>query len=321
MRGMLRCREVSLPGIGIDIGGTWIKAGRLGEANRVVEAVEVPTPADADAASLPAVLTDILVAMEASAEGGRDGGPLGIGFAGAVDPGRGVVCRSPHLPGMDGAALRALLEDAWRRPVLVWNDANAAAWGEYRLGAASGSRTAVFLALGTGVGGAIISGGRLLTGTHGFAGEIGHMPIAAGGARCACGARGCLEALVAAEAIVRRYRSRFTSGEAPPVSSPRDVAERAGSGDAEARAALVETGAILGSALTGLTHLLDPDCIVVGGGILGAADLILPAAVGELRRSCLWRGADLPDVRPAALGAGAGWMGAALAAAEGLHLK
>lgn len=317
-RRCIRQGETSLPGIGIDIGGTGIKAGRLGETNQVVAALERPTPADADAPALLAALTDILDVLNPSSDTGGDHGALGIGFAGAVDPEPGIVRRSPHLPRMDGVSLRLLLEEAWGRDVLLWNDANAAAWGEYRLGAAQGSRTAVFLALGTGVGGAILSEGRLLMGSHGLAGEIGHMPVILGGPACACGSRGCLEAVVAAGAIVRRYRERFPPGKAPQAASPRDIAKRADSGDPEADQALRETGRILGAALTGLTHLLDPDCIVIGGGVLGSVDRILPEAVAVLRGACLWSGTDLPEVRAAALGAGAGWMGAAMAADDRL---
>ncbi len=278
--------------------------------------LERPTPADADAAGLLSSLTDILDLLKPASETVGDPGALGVGFAGAVDPGCGIVRRSPHLPRMDGVDLRRMLQDAWGRRVLVWNDANAAAWGEYRLGAAQGCRTALFLALGTGVGGAILSEGRVFIGSHGFAGEIGHMPVMVDGPACACGSRGCLEALVAAAAIVRRYRERFPPGEDPQVATPRDIAGLADSGDREADRALRETGRMLGAALTGLVHLLDPDRIVVGGGILGSADRILPEAVAVLREACLWSGTDLPDVRAAALGGGAGWMGAAMAACD-----
>jgi glucokinase len=198
----------------------------------------------------------------------------------------------------------------------VLNDANAFVVAEWRAGAGRGASSLVGLTLGTGVGGGIILLGRLWTGRNGTAGEIGHMPLLVDGPLCACGARGCLEALVGTRAILGRYRSARGRADVADDGrlTPQEIARRARSGDENARATYRETGRLLGLGLVGLTHLLDPERFVIGGGVAGAADLLLPAVEEALHAGAMLPARLLPRVFPASLGPDAGWIGAAFAA-------
>ncbi len=293
--------------IGIDIGGTSVKAGRI--SGGVTERFEErPSPARA--------APDVMITLLADLASGLRAGeklPIGVGCAGLVDHARGRVRTSPNLPGWTNEVpLADRLEEVLGSRPLVLNDANAFVLAESRLGAAEGARTVVGLTMGTGVGGGLVLDGRIWTGCNGAAGEIGHMPLVVDGPLCACGARGCLEALIGTRAILDRYQAMTGSGASE--LSPRDIAERAERGDAGAILTWRETGRFLGLALVGLTHLLDPELFIIGGGISRAADLILPAAREALRDGVMLPPALVPPVVPARLGPDAGWIGAALAA-------
>lgn len=165
--------------------------------------------------------------------------------------------------------------------------------------------------------------GKLWIGRHGFAAEIGHMPLLVDGPLCACGAQGCLESLIGTPAILARYE-RWAGGgtggaEKPPgraLLTPKEIALRAEQGDMAARQTYAETGHFLGSALRGLTHLFDPDLFVIGGGISGAWNLMAEAAEEALLDHLLMPRDLAPQIRPAALGHAAGWIGAALYGSE-----
>jgi glucokinase len=324
--------------LGIDIGGTAVKAGRLGPDGTIEARVEKPSPAQEAPGVMVALLAEVVRELGAGAsplpfglagQAGSAAGPcpVGIGCAGLVDPWQGVVLTSPNLPGWtEEVPLADLMARAiGTRPVLL-NDANAFVLAETRLGAGRGAATVVGITLGTGVGGGLVLDGNLWIGRHGAAGEIGHMPVVVDGPPCACGGRGCIEALIGTRAILDRYRSLIrasgiagTSGErieAEPLTV-RGLARRAGEGEAAAVATFSETGRILGLALAGLTQLLDPDLFVVGGGISRSTGLFLPAARAALGEAAMLPAAMQPRVEPAILGPDAGWIGAARAAAEG----
>jgi glucokinase len=286
--------------IGFDIGGSFIKAGRLDPAGGIAQEWRWPTPKTPEEALA-------LLAGHLREHGG--GAPAGVACAGLVDH-AGILRRSPNLPGWIDLPLGSRLSGAAGVRVAVLNDANAFLLAEVRDGAARGARSAVGLAIGTGVGGAIWIGGALWTGRSGFAGEIGHMIVDAAGPLCACGACGCLESLVGTSAIVERYLRFAPAGEA---RTPAEIHALAAAGDSAAISAFAETGRVLGLGLVSLTHLLDPEVIVIGGGISAAAELFLPEARRALAASFV--PADRrPAIHPAALGNAAGWMGAALAA-------
>lgn len=324
--------------LGMDIGGTAVKAGRLGPDGGIEARVERPSPAS----EAPEVMVALLAEIARELGGGESIGPcgpadpagsvaarypVGIGCAGLVDPWRGAVLSSPNLPGWTAEVPLAdlMARATGRRPVLL-NDANAFVLAETMFGAGRGAATVVGITLGTGVGGGLVLGGKLWIGRHGGAGEIGHMPVCVDGPPCACGGRGCLEALIGTRAILDRYRSlaRGSRGagsfgehvEAEPLTV-RVLARRARDGEAAAVATFVETGRLLGLALAGLTQLLDPDLFVIGGGISSSEDLFLPAARAALGEAAMLPRAMHPRVEPAVLGPDAGWIGAAHAAAGG----
>jgi glucokinase len=244
----------------------------------------------------------------------------GAGCAGLVDHRRGIVGSSPNLPAWHDVPLAALLSDALGIETFVENDANAAAFGEYAAGAARGATNAVMLTLGTGLGAGFILEGRLYRGSHDLAAEYGHTTIDLNGAPCACGGTGCLEGLVSAGALVARAEALLESGMASslrPVASSltaADVGRAAAEGDELAVLAVAEIGRYLGVGMTNLVRTLDPDVIVLGGGVAGAGDALLKPARNELERRLAGCPAPLPLLTFAELGNAAGVVGAALLA-------
>lgn len=301
--------------LGADIGGTAIKLGLLEASLGIVRQTEVPTPAGADLATLVDALLAGLLGLAGSDSSLRDL-PFGIGCAGIVDPRARTIARSPNLPGLRDAPLATEVAKRTGRMPILLNDANAFVLAETRLGGARGASSVVGLTLGTGVGGGLLLGGRLWEGAHGFAGEPGHAPVALDGPTCACGQRGCLEALIGTRAIVDRYAAR--AGVLSAGLTPEEISRRAKAGDADARDTWVETGRLLGLGLIGLAHLLDPEVFVIGGGISRSASLFLPRAVEEMERGLLHPAHLRPRVVCAELGPAAGWIGAALASKESL---
>jgi len=308
--------------LGIDIGGTNVKAALVRRDGSVAtyasSAWSGGSPEDAVAA--------VARLVSGLAPGGASSVAVacGCGCAGLVDRARGVVLSSPNLPAWHDVELSRLIEAALGLPAVVENDANAAAYGEYVCGAARGAVNAVMLTLGTGVGGGLILEGRLYRGTHGAAGEIGHAALSLEGPPCPCGSKGCLERFVNAESIVSRARALIEAGRASSLSavvgSPKftakDVAEAAHAGDAVALEALEATGRVLGVGLAAVANVLDPDVIVLGGGVASVGEPLLRPAREELRARLYASGVRLPRVVRAELGESAGVVGAALLAAE-----
>jgi glucokinase len=240
---------------------------------------------------------------------------VGVGSAGLVDAASGVLRTSPNLPGWRDVPVRAELAARLRPPVRLINDAAAFLAAEWLAGAATGVDHALFVTLGTGVGGGLILDGRPYRGPTGLGGEIGHMSIDLDGPSCPCGNRGCLERFVARGAIERLAVELGLAAEG--ADNPKRVHERAEAGDPRARRLFAEVGRRLGAGLAGLANLLEPRLIVVGGGIAAANAFFLPAARAELEiRSMVARQYSLPIV-PARFGPEAGIVGAALVAGRG----
>lgn len=237
---------------------------------------------------------------------------LCVACAGVVDPAAGKVVASPNLPLRD-VPLASLLEAGLGRPVLLENDANAALFAESRLGAARGARNAAMLTLGTGVGGAILLNGEIYRGSHGGAGEIGHMIVDAHGDPCKCGGQGCLEAYVGAPGFERigfRTVGLFERG----AFTSEHIGRLAQEGSAAAQRSLEALGWWLGVGISNLVSLLDPEVVVVGGGIGSLGELLLEPARRVVRAHPLPPGRDRVRVEQAQLGGGAGAVGAALLA-------
>jgi glucokinase len=303
--------------LGIDIGGTKIAGGLVDAATGgVLLGDRVPTGA---AEGGPAVLARALDLARGLLARGAEAGlappaGVGVGAGGQIDPAAGeVVAATEVLPGWAGTPLRAAFADALRLPAAVDNDVNALAAGEMRWGAGRGLSNVVFLALGTGVGGALVLDGRLHHGARGAGGEPGHLILVPDGLPCTCGGRGCLEQYTSGPALWRHYQA--LGGE--PDRDETALAARARQDpDGPAARAVAWTGNLLGVGLVSLANLFGPERILIGGGLAALGDLLLDPARRVLRDRALPGVRDCPVV-PAALGPDAGIAGAAAVALAG----
>ncbi len=304
--------------IGVDVGGTNIRVGLVSEAGTILEHERNATPQESDAR----IATIVELTAQMRARSAVRDVPIGVGAAGLVDL-DGVVRYSPNLDWRD-APVRAQLAAALGADVRVENDAAAAAWGEYCVGAAQhADNGALMLTIGTGVGGGLVMDGRLIRGGTGLGGEFGHLIVHDGGALCPCGNRGCLEAMASGTAIGRLAREALSedAGEHDSVLRHADqvtgtmVTDAARSGDALAVDVLAEAGRWLGVGIASLVNSLDPEVVIVGGGALAAGRLLLDPAVDAYHARVIARGhRTIPPVLRARLGDDAGLIGAALLA-------
>lgn len=297
--------------IGIDLGGTSIKAGACTREGEVLERRTAPTGLERGA---PHVLDTI--AELARSLGATQG--VGIGVPGLIDQPRGLVTNSPNLKALEHVPLRDELSRRLELPpthIYLENDANAAALGEHWLGTGGGAHDMLLVTLGTGVGGGCILDGELYEGAGGLAGEIGHVVIRPGGLLCGCGSHGCVEMYASATAATRRAKELGL-----PRKDPGDLIELAKLARAAAgpeRELLHEIGRDLGHALGVAVSLLDLRTFVIGGGFGAATDVMTPGILAGIReRSFGPRLAHL-HVVAARLGADAGWIGAARLVSRG----
>jgi glucokinase len=304
--------------VGIDIGGTKLAAGLVAADGTVLERARKETPA-LDASAIIDAVADIVEELV-----GDQRVPVGVGAAGLIGPG-GSVRYAPNIDWVD-YPLRSKLADRLAGPVTVDNDANTAAWAEYRCGAGRDAPTSMaMLTLGTGVGGGLVVHGRLVRGASGMAGELGHLIVSEGGHPCPCGNLGCLEAYASGTAIGLLAREAVAAGtvaEASPLRSAgvldgKAVTEAAQAGDADAIDVLAEAGRWLGVGIASIVNALEPEVVVIGGGAMQAGELILEPARSAAQDRLVGRAArTLPPVVPAELGDAAGLVGAALLAAD-----
>ena len=305
--------------VGVDVGGTKISAGVVTPEGELLEEVRYPS-----AGSTKRLLDNIVRAVREVREGCEDIGAVCLAVPGFVMAAENKVVFSPNLPNIEGVPLKAALEERLGLPVTVENDGNAAAWGEFRFGVGSGVDHLVFVALGTGVGGGVISHGILMRGAQGAGGELGHVTIQATGPRCSCGNYGCLEALASGTAIARRAHEaaaenpRSALGKLATERKPtgEDVTRLAEKGDEDARAVLEETGKWLGIGLAGFVNVFGPEVIVIGGGAAKAGELILSRAREEMYRRAQSPSRRFVRVKPATLGSKSGVVGAAALARD-----
>lgn len=290
--------------VGIDVGGTAIKAGRVDPGGRIGCEGGADVPPGCDSAALLALLIETAREM-----GCRD--RLGIGVPGLLDRERGLVTESPNLHALDGLPLRDELARALGiepARVYVGNDADVAALGEQWLGASRDVRNVLMITLGTGIGGGLILNGELFTG-EGMGCEIGHLTVDPGGPRCGCGGLGCLEALASATAARRRARERGL-----PAERPGDLpllAERARAGEAPEAELLEAVGRDLGRGLGAVISLVDVRCFVFSGGFSAALDVLEPGIRRGIRESTYGERVGQIRLLRATLGTRAGWIGAA----------
>jgi glucokinase len=307
-----------LNAIGVDVGGTKIAAGVVSPDGDILNEVRYPS-----AGPRERLLSTIARAVNEVRDGFEVGG-ICLAVPGTVSTAENKIIDAPNLHAIEGVPLKDELEERTGLSTTVENDANAAAWGEFRFGAGSEATHLVFITLGTGVGGGVISHGVLLRGAQGAGGELGHITIQATGPRCGCGNHGCLEALASGTAIARRARE--VASENPDSALGRlavertvlgeDVAELTREGDEAARSVLEETGRWLGIGLAGYVNVFNPEVIAVGGGAARAGELILEPARKEVRLRAMSPGRDLVEIKPATLGARSGVLGAAALARD-----
>jgi glucokinase len=304
--------------VGVDVGGTKVLAGVVDHHGTIVEQRREPTQGHDVAA-----VEDTIVTLVTAFRERYDVAAVGIGAAGFVDAARSTVTFSPHLAWRD-EPLRARIATRVQLPVVVDNDANAAAIGESRFGAGVGERFALCVNLGTGIGGALVMDGRVFRGASGMAGEFGHMQVVPGGHRCPCGNRGCWEQyasgnalereareLIAARSPVAHHLAELCHGDPAALTGPQ-VTAAARDGDALSIELLTEMGRWLGVGLANLVAALDPHIVVVGGGVSEAGELLLTPTRESMARQVVGRGyRTLPAVVAATLGPQAGLVGAA----------
>jgi glucokinase len=310
--------------IGVDIGGTKVLGGVVDPSGTVVETSRRSTPANDVAAT-----RDTIIEVVRELAGKHQVEAVGIGAAGWIDASRSTVLFAPNLAWRN-EPLREYVSSAVGIPVVVENDANAAAWAEFRYGAAEDADDSmVMFTVGTGIGGGIVLGGQILRGAHGMAAESGHMLAVPEGHLCGCGRMGCLEQYASGNALVRFAREgALTSPEAAKLLLEKAgggvgaitgvmVTEAAQEGDAVAVDAFEQIAYWLAQGCADIAQLLDPQVIVIGGGVIEAGDLLM----GPLRReylNALTQRGKLPvaDVRHAEMGNKAGVIGAADLARE-----
>lgn len=309
--------------IGVDIGGTKIHAAVVGAGGRVISEHRLPT----DVGGGPSkVVEDIVRAVRDELDADLSViDAVGVGLAGQIDPETGVVRSSPNLKWTD-FPFGERLQQALGVPVVVENDVTTAAWGEWRHGAGRGIDDLLVLYAGTGVGGGIVSDGRLLAGDSGMAGEVGHMTIVAGGRQCSCPNRGCLEAYVGGWAIAERAveavvanpeagRGLLDMARGAELTA-RLVAEAADAGDDLALELMYDTGRYLGAGLTGLIHIFNPARVILGGGVIDGSPGLVAAAETVVRANAIPAYTDGLEVRRSELGGNAGVIGSASIALE-----
>ena len=308
--------------LGLDVGGTKV-LGTVIDPSRPTEVLDeqrVPTPHGGEG------LVDVLAALATAMSAGGDVAAVGIGVPGIVDL-DGVLRVGSHIPKARNLPIASLLSDQLGVPVAVDNDANGHAVAEHRAGAAAGSRHAVVVTLGTGIGAGIVVDGQLLRGAHGMAGEPGHMIVDPNGPPCPCGNRGCWEQYASGSGLARLALSAALAGHLdrvvdakggdPQLVRGEDVTAAARGGDAEAQAVLDDLAGWVALGLANLANILDPEVFVIGGGLVEAADLVLPRTrqrFAELVLSGDFRPAV--EIVPAVLGERAGAIGTALLASD-----
>lgn len=250
--------------IGIDLGGTNLRAGLVDDDGHVVARRQISTPAQAEPLEAIAAMAELVASLGAASE-------IGLGAPGLIDANNGVVRTSPNLPRWIDVPLASQLEALTGIPVKLANDVNAIAWGEWLFGAGRGCRDLLCITLGTGLGGALIIDGKLHLGRNQAAGEIGHFTLRPNGYPCPCGNYGCLEQYVAKNAIIREARQAR-----PDLlgQTPETVAHAAAAGEEWARAVYEEVGVNLGLVLAGMVLTLNIEKIIVGGQIANAGDVL-----------------------------------------------
>ncbi|HEX8372566.1 MAG TPA: ROK family protein [Chthoniobacterales bacterium] len=300
--------------LGIDFGGTSIKFGVTNGGEIIAYGPPIETQELNGANAITQAIVDNILAL-------RQTHPaiaaIGLGLPGIVDSINGIVHELSNVPGWHEVPLRQIIADACGLPTIIENDANAMAYGEWKYGAAQGKMNVICITLGTGVGGGLILNGQLYRGANLGAGEIGHMHYDPKGPAAIYGNTGAIEKIVGNREIIERMNAIF--GDEVPEATPAVLTELAHAGDARATALWNEIGTEIGIVLSDIVWLLNPDAIVIGGGVAKAGELVF----GSIRRAITGRTLGVfhqtLTLVPASLGNDAGIIGSAAAAVDSLR--
>ncbi len=305
--------------IGIDVGGTKVLGGVVDESGKVLTTARKDTPRQGGSA-LTQTIAD--VAKELLQQ--HTVASVGVSAAGFVSSDRKTMLATPNIADWNGVDLDHQLTALIGLPVVIENDANAAAWGEAKFGAGKNQDHMMMLTVGTGIGGGIVVNGALYRGAFGIAAEFGHMRVVPDGHICGCGARGCFEQYASGNALLRHAREAINAS--PEVArnllsrgdgtvaglTGQAITEAARDGDAVALASFITTGQWLGAGIASLAVLLDPACVVIGGGVIDAGEILLKPTRESLERNMPFAGKHpYPEIIAAQLGNEAGLVGVA----------
>ncbi|MBI2847410.1 MAG: ROK family protein [Chloroflexi bacterium] len=314
---MKRAKRVILA---LDLGGTAYRVGLVERSGRLLHRSSHPTIVRE---GVEGILARVFQSLR---ELLKDAGPntaeaIGIAAPGPINPETGVIFKAPNMPGWEDIPLKELCEEEFGIPAFAGNDANLAALAEHAFGAGRGVDDLIYITISTGIGGGIISDGRLFLGSQGLAGEVGHMTIDRHGPRCRCGNVGCLEVLASGTAIAGIAVQRIADGERSAISSlvggrleevtAEIVATAAYNGDALARNIIKKAALDMGAGLVNLFHLFNPKLIIIGGGVSKAWPLFSVHINSYIAEHAMPHFYEYVPIVPAALGDDAGLLGAA----------
>uniref|UniRef100_UPI00404AA587 ROK family glucokinase n=1 Tax=Candidatus Planktophila sp. TaxID=2175601 RepID=UPI00404AA587 len=305
--------------IGIDVGGTKVLGGVVNERGEILASARRDTPREGGQALTQAIAD---VANELNREFAAES--IGVSAAGFISSDRQTILATPNIAGWNGVNLDRELTQILGKRIVLENDANAAAWGEFKFGAGRGRNDLMLLTLGTGVGGGLILGGSLFRGAFGIGAELGHIRIVPEGHLCGCGIRGCLEQYASGSALMRHTREAISAS--PDVArnllargdgtldglKGQHITDAARDGDPVALAAFNTMASYLGAGIASLCAVIDPSCIVLGGGVIEAGEIFLkPTREAALRLIPFSGKHPYPEIIPAELGNYAGLVGVA----------
>lgn len=278
--------------IAVDLGGTNIRAAQYTPQGELIARAKRPTLFGGGGEVLERLVSTVQEVMPANGSAVK---AIGIGAPGPLNPFTGVILNAPNLPGWINFPLKQILESRLHIPIELGNDANMAALGEWKYGAGRGHNDVLYLTISTGIGGGVISGGRLIVGVNGMAAELGHVAISPDGPVCGCGQRGHLEALASGPSMARTARARLRAGASSTILemvngeidtvTAEHIGDAAKAGDAFALSILEEAGVFIGRAVANFMHIFNPSVVILGGGVSNnVGDLLLQPVRGEVQR-------------------------------------
>lgn len=308
-------RQVNDNVVAVDLGGTHIRSALINEKGEILARSERETLAQEGPepviGRIEACIRDVARGTEA----------ISIAAPGPLDPWKGIIHQAPNLPGWRDVPLVDILHHTFKVPIYLNNDANLAALGEHRFGAGQGVNDLIYLAISTGIGGGIITQGMLLMGAKGLAGEVGHMILEPEGPPCGCGGRGHLESLASGPAIARRAMEEIEKGTKTSITrlvegklgkvTAKVVAQAAQEGDPLAKSIFKEAGFYIGLGIANLLHILNPQLVILGGGVSKAGDLLFDPVRATVTARTMSSYQEGLKIVPAALGGDVGLLGAA----------